>query len=87
MLRPNTTLFLQPVDHGVIAILKACFLLLVLRYLVSESDGEGKPVVQELCKKCNIKIAKSNIVLASDKGTQKNVNGVLRAMVPMFVPD
>jgi hypothetical protein len=32
-----------------------------MRYHVSESDGESKPTAQEWLKKCNTKIARSEV--------------------------
>jgi uncharacterized protein YaaW (UPF0174 family) len=57
-----------------------------MRYLVSEYNGESKPtVLQELWKKYNIKMAIDNIALACNKVTQKNMNGVWKALLLKFV--
>jgi hypothetical protein len=47
--------------QGIIATFKAHYLQLVMRYLLSESDGESKPTVQEFWKKYNTKIARSEV--------------------------
>jgi len=46
---------------GLIATFKLYYLQLVMRYHVSESDGESKPITQEWLKKCNIKIARLDV--------------------------
>jgi hypothetical protein len=85
-LPPNTTSILQPMDQGVIATFKTYYLQLVMRYLVSESDGESKPtVLQELWKKYNIKMAIDNTALAWDRVTQKN--DVWKALLPKSLHD
>jgi hypothetical protein len=53
-------LILQPKDQGVIATFNVYYLQQVMRYLISESDSESKPTVQELWKKYNIKMAINN---------------------------
>jgi hypothetical protein len=44
-LPPNTTSILQLMAQGVIATFKAYYLQLVMRYLISESDGESRLTV------------------------------------------
>jgi len=47
--------------EGLIATCKLYYLQLVMRYHVSETDGESKPIAQEWLKKCNTKIARLDV--------------------------
>jgi len=47
--------------EGLIATCKLYYLQLVMRYHVSESDGESKPIAQEWLKKCSTKITRPDV--------------------------
>jgi hypothetical protein len=47
--------------EGLITTFKLYYLQLVMRYHVSESDGESKPIAQEWLKKCNTEIARLDV--------------------------
>jgi hypothetical protein len=56
-------------NEGLIATCKLYYLQLAMRYRVSESDGESKPIAQEWLKKCNTKIARLDVT-----STNKQIN-------------
>lgn len=86
-LPPNTTAILQLMDQGVTATLKAYYLQPVMRYLVSESDGESKPtVLQESGKTYNTKMANGNC-FSLGHSQSENTNGMWKLLVTKFAHD
>ncbi|CAM2105774.1 unnamed protein product [Caretta caretta] len=75
-LPPNTTLLLQPMDQGVMAIFKAYYLRRMFSTLIKEMAGEGKPSVKEFWKSYNILNVVENIDALWEEVTSQCMNGV-----------
>lgn len=89
-LPPNTTSLIQPMDQCVNTTFKAYYLQCVMEPLISETDGEAKPTICELCefwKTCNIKKAVDNNGTSWDEVTMATMNGVWCNLWPECVKD
>uniref|UniRef100_UPI00358F6F9C uncharacterized protein isoform X1 n=1 Tax=Myxine glutinosa TaxID=7769 RepID=UPI00358F6F9C len=83
---PNTPSLLQPMDQGIITMLKTYYLRGMMAHLV-RMDRKDKPTLREFWKGYTIKNAVDNIAASWDEVTQANMNGVWRKLWPECVHD
>ena len=82
---PNTSSLMQPMDQNVIANLKAHYLRRTFRKLIHETEGEGKPTVEEFWKKVDILQAIYIIERAWGEVSSRVLNAAWRKIYPSAV--
>lgn len=84
-LPPNTTSVIQPMDQGVISTFKSYYLRRTFKLLLSDTDGQDKPTMQEFWKQFNVMKALKIIGDSWDEVTPSCMNGVWRKIWPECV--
>jgi hypothetical protein len=85
-LPPNTKSLIQPMDQGVIATFKSCYLWRTFIQMVKATAGEDKISVKDFWKNFNIKKAIDNIGDAWTEVSQSCMKGVRKNIWP-YVTD
>ncbi|XP_063302213.1 tigger transposable element-derived protein 1-like [Pelobates fuscus] len=86
-LPPNTTLFIQPMDQGVIAAFKAYYLRRTFHQLIEHTDHEDKQSMLDFWKQYHIMKAASNIDLSWKEVTQQCLKAVWKKIWPELCED
>ncbi|KAG6923255.1 tigger transposable element derived 1 [Chelydra serpentina] len=86
-LPPNTTSLLQPMDQGVFASFKACYLRSTFAQAIRANEKGGGPTLKEFWKVFNIYHTAKNIGESWNEVKQSNLNSVWRELCPDFVSD
>nr|XP_025704471.1 tigger transposable element-derived protein 1-like isoform X1 [Callorhinus ursinus]XP_025705071.1 tigger transposable element-derived protein 1-like isoform X1 [Callorhinus ursinus] len=82
----NTSALIQPMNQGVIATFKACYLRRTLSQLVQETAGEDRPSVREFWRSYTVVTAVDNIAEAWAELQPATMNGAWRKLWPECVP-